>query len=53
MNLIGIDIGSQKIVLSKMMPAGPEIILSPSSSRSLPNILSFTENERFIASEQA
>jgi molecular chaperone DnaK (HSP70) len=53
MNLIGIDIGGSKIVLQKMNPSGPEVLLSPSSSRSVPNLLAFSPSERFLLSDLA
>lgn len=53
MNFVGIDIGASKIVIHKMNQAGPEVILSPSSSRSFPNVISFSKNERHICSEIA
>jgi molecular chaperone DnaK (HSP70) len=44
MNIVGIDLGSSKIVIQKMTQTGPDIILSESSSRSMPNIISFSDN---------
>lgn len=53
MNIVGIDLGSSNIVLQQMTQKGPDIILSESSFRSLPTIVSFSDSQRFVCNEVA
>ncbi len=39
---IGADIGSSKSILTKAQGAGTEVILSESSDREFPNVITFT-----------
>lgn len=48
MEALGIDIGSQKTVLTKIAKGGVEIVLSDSSNRSTPSIIGYTAEERLI-----
>jgi heat shock protein 4 len=48
MEALGIDIGSQKTVLTKIAKGGVEIVLSDSSNRATPSIIGYTAEERLI-----
>ena len=50
---IGIDLGSNKIIVAKAQGAGTEIILSESSAREFPNIVSFEKDERHVCNDVA
>jgi molecular chaperone DnaK (HSP70) len=50
---IGIDVGSSKTIIAKAQGAGTEIILSESSAREFPNVISFSNDERLVCSDAA
>ena len=48
MEALGIDIGSQKTVLTQIKGGGVDVVLSDSSNRSTPSIIGYTAEERLI-----
>ena len=51
MEALGVDIGSYKTLLAQFKHQGVEVVLSESSSKTIPTVVAYTDQERLFGDQ--